>query len=98
MFGLVGVPCAAAGNATPPLPAPVTVSTPPESELYAALPQKVAAKVPPEMTSFHVVAPDVAKLDGLLASNSMRGVTDTAAYELLEYPASPASSTRVLIT
>ena len=62
------------------------------------LPTKVPAIVPPEITSFQVVAPEVAKLDALLASNSKAGEELTEAFAEVEYPERPQVSTKTLRT
>ena len=58
---------------------PETESDPPPAELYAALPESAPVIVPLETKSRHADAPDVAKLDALLPSNSNIGEDVTAA-------------------
>jgi hypothetical protein len=79
-LGFVGVPATVAGNDAPPYPPLATESDPPPGELYAAFPTSEPVTVPLETKSRQLVAPDVAKLDGLLPSSSKVGEDETAAF------------------
>ena len=92
-LGFVGVPAAAAGKFAPPFPAPETESDPPLAALYAALPTSEPVIEPLDTKSRQVVAPDVAKLDALLASNSNVGEEETAAFTGTKFPESPIAIT-----
>jgi hypothetical protein len=59
---------------------PETESEPPPAALYAALPESAPVMDPFETKSRQDVAPLVAKLDALLASNSKVGEDETAAF------------------
>jgi hypothetical protein len=97
-LGLVGVPATVAGNDAPPYPPPATESDPPPAELYAAFPTSEPITVPLETKSRQLVAPVVAKLDGLLASSSKVGEEETAALTGTRFPEKPKASTSALST
>tara|TARA_B110000503_G_C7105597_1_gene395787 strand:- start:69 stop:641 length:573 start_codon:yes stop_codon:yes gene_type:complete len=92
-LGFVADPAAVAGNAAPPKPlTPETESDPPSAALYAALPTRVPVVAPFETKSRQLVAPDVAKLEALLASNSNVGEEETAALTGTKFPEIPIAS------
>jgi hypothetical protein len=72
---------------------PDTDNEPPPAALYAAVPERAPVIDPLETKSRQAVAPDVAKLDALLASNSNVGEDETAAVTGTKFPESPIART-----
>jgi hypothetical protein len=72
---------------------PDTDNEPPPAALYAAVPERAPVIDPFETKSRQAIAPDVAKLDALLASNSNVGEDETAAVTGTKFPESPIART-----